>query len=74
MKRRQLQFVAVGVLGLLLAATAFVAAQSGVMAPERTRQQPAGISAPTGTQFTYQGHLSDGSAAADGLYLSLIHI
>ena len=68
MKRRQLQFVAIGVLGLLLAATAFVAAQSGVMAPERSQQQPANISAPTGTQFTYQGHLSDGSAAANGLY------
>ena len=68
MKRRQLQVVAIVVLGLLLAATAFVAAQSGVMAPEQAQQQPADVSAPTGTQFTYQGHLSDGSAAADGLY------
>ena len=68
MRRKQLQLVAVVVFGLLLVATAYVAAQSGIMAPERTQQQPGSISAPTGTQFTYQGHLSDGSAAADGLY------
>ena len=68
MKRKQLQLVAVVVLGLLLAATAYVAAQSGIMAPERTVPQPASISAPTGTEFTYQGHLMDGDAAADGLY------
>ncbi len=68
MRRRQLHLVAVAVIVLLLAAVAYAAAQPGVMAPERTQQQPSSISAPTGTGFTYQGHLADGSAAADGLY------
>lgn len=68
MRRKQLQWVAVAAIGLLLAATAYAAAQPGIMSPQQAPAQPGAVSAPTGTAFTYQGHLSDGSAAADGLY------
>lgn len=67
MRRKVLSLIATVVIGLA-AAAAYVAAQSGVMLPEQAQEQPAGVLAATGTGFTYQGHLSDGSAAASGLY------
>ena len=68
MKRKYLHLSAAVVVGLLMTVAAYVAAQSGVMVPERTQEGPGSVSAPTGTGFTYQGHLSDGNASADGLY------
>lgn len=68
MGRRYLYLAMTVVIGLLMAAAAYVAAQSGMTAPEQTQTQPNVATAPTGTGFTYQGHLSDGSAPADGLY------
>lgn len=72
MKRQHLYLVVgmgvVTVVSLLLAAAAYVAAQSGEMSPTGEQQQPRSIAASTGTGITYQGHLTDGAEAADGLY------
>ncbi len=68
MKKRYWYLSAAIVAGLLMTVVAYVAAQSGVMIPGETGEGPASVAAPTGTGFTYQGHLSDGSVAADGLY------
>nr|HMT20976.1 hypothetical protein [Promineifilum sp.] len=68
MKSRYWYLSAAVVAGLLMTVAAYVAAQSGVMVPGEAGVRPESVTAPTGTGFTYQGNLSDGSAAADGLY------
>lgn len=68
MKRRYWYLASTVVIGLLMAAAAYVAAQSDMAYPGQAPERPDIASAPTGSGFTYQGHLSDGSAPADGLY------
>lgn len=68
MKRRYFYLASTIVIGLLMAAAAYVTAQSGMADPGQAPERPDIASAPTGTGFTYQGHLSDGSAPADGPY------